>query len=385
MLIKDFLTPVNKDLVDLTETMSAETLGNHIVKYEQDLAFPDLDQCALAIFDVREGRNAIGNESCGIGGDTVRKELYKLYIGNWNVSIVDLGSVKPGANVTDTYYAVQEIVAFLIKKNIVPIIIGGGQDLVYANYKAYYQLEQVVNLVVASPKFNIGSSEEVTSQSYLSNIILEKPSILFNYANLGYQTYYNSQNEIDLIEKMGFETYRVGALKDITIVEPVMRDADIVAIDLSVVRHADAQANQNAIPNGLYGDQICAIARYAGISDKVSSFGIYEFNELLDTKNLTSQLIAQMIWYFIEGYSYRSKDYPFCSKEEYVKYMVVHESNEINFYKSPKSGRWWIQVDLPSASKYNKHMLIPCTHDDYLNALEEKMPERWFKAQIKIG
>jgi len=38
--------------------------------------------------------------------------------------------------------------------------------------------------------------------------------------------------------------------------------------------------------------------RYAGMSDKLSSFGIYEINPLFDNHDQTSHLAAQMIWYF---------------------------------------------------------------------------------------
>jgi hypothetical protein len=43
---------------------------------------------------------------------------------------------------------------------------------------------------------------------YLTKII-DEPNNLFNYCNIGYQTYYNSQEEIDLIEKLFFDAYRL--------------------------------------------------------------------------------------------------------------------------------------------------------------------------------
>lgn len=383
-MIQDFFTPIPKDVFSESEN-SGDFFESQIAKYTSEQGFPDLENVSLAIFDVREGRLAVGNQETAIGADDIRKELYKLYLGNWNVSIADLGSINQGNSVSDTYYAVQETVAFLVKKNIVPIIIGGGQDLVYANYRGYNQLDQAVNLAVVSPKFSFGNiEEELNSNSYLSKIILEEPCNLFNYANLGYQTYYNSQEEISLIETLSFEAYRVGALKDITIAEPVMRDADIVAIDMGVVRSSVAPANGNANPNGLFGDDICAIARYAGISDKVTSFGIYEYNKLFDVNHQTSKLISQMIWYFIEGFSLRTNDYPYGSKESYLKYLVPFEGEVISFYQSDKSQRWWMQVDVPTKSKYNRHVLVPCSYDDYVKTIEQKVPERWFNVHKKL-
>ena len=164
-----------------------------------------------------------------------------------------------------------------------------------------------------------------------------------------------------------------------------MRDADIVAIDMGVVRCGEAPANENANPNGIYGDDLCAIARYAGISDKVTSFGIYEYNKLFDVNNQTSKLISQVIWYFIEGYCLRTNDYPYGSKDNYLKYLVPFENETISFYQSDKSQRWWMQVDIPTQNKYNRHMLVPCSYDDYLNTIEQKVPDRWFNVLKKIA
>jgi hypothetical protein len=53
-------------------------------------------------------------------------------------------------------------------------------------------------------------------------MIIKEPNNLFNYSNIGYQTYYNSQEEIDLIEKLYFDAYRLGEVcNNITIAEPV--------------------------------------------------------------------------------------------------------------------------------------------------------------------
>ena len=164
-----------------------------------------------------------------------------------------------------------------------------------------------------------------------------------------------------------------------------MRDADIVSIDIGSIKQSDAPANNNASPNGFYGEEICAISRYAGISDKVSSFGIYEYNSKFDNNHQTAHLIAQMVWYFIEGVNFRAKDYPFCTKKSYQKFIVLVENdNPINFYKSDKSGRWWMEINISTNNKYKRHALIPCTYQDYLEAIEQKIPERWYKALRKL-
>ncbi len=381
----DFFTPVNDVVVGSAYYDEDMMLGNYIRLHTENNGFPDLSMVKIAIIGVSEGRGALLDD-CAEGLYYIRKELYQLYAGRWNTQIADLGNIEQGNTVEDTYFAVSNVVASLLKKDIIPIIIGGSQDITYANYRAYDTLEQTVNLTAIDSRFDIGSSgENLLSRSFLNRVIMEEPNNLFNYSNIGYQTYFNSQEEIALLDKLYFDAYRLGEVKDITLVEPILRDADIVSFDIGSVRQSEAPGNHKASPNGFYGEDACAISRYAGINDKVTSFGIYEYSASLDVNNQTAKLIAQIIWYFIEGVNYRAKDYPYTTKESYEKYTVVLEDDDpLNFYKSDKSGRWWMEINLISNNKHKRHALIPCSYVDYEQALKGKIPQRWYKALQKL-
>jgi hypothetical protein len=248
-------------------------------------------------------------------------------------------------------------------------------------YRAYDTLEQMVNLISIDSKFDFGKDDNpISEESYLTKIIIDEPNNLFNYSNIGYQSYYNSQEEIDLIEKLYFDAYRLGEVSNnLAISEPIFRDADLVSIDLKSVQSSFSANFKNFMPNGFNGKEICALSRYAGISDKVSAIGIFNHNNTFQE----SILIAQIIWYFIEGYHYRSNEYPFSTKENYLKYIVPIDDDEIIFYKSNKTDRWWIEIKYITGNKLNKNSLMPCTHNDYLAACNQEIPERWWKAQRK--
>ena len=382
----DFLTPIKDTIIAHLVLQSAQSLGRNIVIHSAQNGFPELDKVQIAIFGVLEDRNAQDNLGCGENLDAVRKHLYQLFPGNWHTNIADLGDIQKGNSVNDTYFAVNKLITYLLKQDIIPVVIGGSQDITYANYRAYDSFEQTVNIVSVDGKFDIGSADdELNSRSYLSKIVMDEPTNMFNFSNIGYQTYYNSQEELDLLESLFFEAYRLGEVKDLTKVEPILRDADMVSIDIGSIRQSEAPANNNCSPNGFYGEEICAISRYAGISDKVTSFGIYEYNPRQDRNYQTAHLISQMIWYFIEGVNYRAKDYPYSTKETYQKFIVLADNDDpINFYKSDKSGRWWMEINILTNNKYKRHTLIPCTYQDYLEATEQKVPERWYKAQRRL-
>lgn len=163
-----------------------------------------------------------------------------------------------------------------------------------------------------------------------------------------------------------------------------MRDAHVVSIDLKSVKASEVGLKQRYSPNGLNGKEICAISRYAGISNKVSSFGIYEFRSGDDAET-TAMLMAQMVWYFIEGFNCRVRDDDFSDENSYQKFNVLIEDEELIFFKSVKTGRWWIEIPfLPNVNnKLKKHTLLPCTHQDYIEACKGEMPERYYKAYKK--
>lgn len=377
----DFLKPVDNEILDYISGLTSQQLGSKIVLHTKK-QFPDLNKIKIAVIGVLENRgekNAISD----VDLIPLRKELYGLFPGNWDASIADLGDILAGNSAADTYFALKKVVASLIKKKITPIVIGGSQDLTYALYRAYDDLEQMVNLVSIDNKFDFGKDEEeVSASSYLTKIIVVEPNNLFNYCNIGYQTYFNSQEEIDLIEKLFFDAYRLGEISNnISLAEPVFRDADLVSIDLNSVKSSDSGNFISFAPNGFNGKEICSLSRYAGISDKVSSFGIFNHNSSVQE----SVIIAQIIWYFIEGFHYRSYEYPYGSRENYIKYIVPLEEEELVFYKSDKTDRWWIEIPFISNgnNKLKRNTLLPCSYDEYLLACNQELPERWWKAQRK--
>ncbi len=378
----DFLEPISDEFLVLLKSLSSQQLGSKVVFHTKD-EFPDLNKVKIALIGVLENRGGVPQiESTGDLA-VIRKELYSMFPGNWDATIADLGDILPGNTKEDTYFALRKVASDLIKNKIIPVIIGGSQDLTYSLYRAYDELEQMVNLVAIDSKFDFGKEdEEMSNNSYLSRIIIDEPNNLFNFCNIGYQTYYNSQEEIDLIEKLFFDGYRLGEVaNNIAIAEPVFRDADIVSMDLNAVKSADSGNFNYFAPNGFNGKEICALARYAGISDKVSMFGIFNHNNTA----LESVLISQIIWYFIEGYHYRSNEYPFGSRENYIKYSVPIDDETLVFYKSDRTDRWWIEIPFVTNgnNKLKRNTLLPCSYEEYLGACNQELPERWWKAQRK--
>ena len=355
MINYNFLSPVDDLILSHTNLNSSLILGNRISVYNDVSSPPDLVNIDIVIVGVNEYRNGENSLNENFSLNEVRKTFYNLYPGNWSLNIADIGDLILGDTASDTYLAMQSIITDLLKNNIIPIIIGGTQDLTYANYRSYDFLEKTVNIVNIDSNFDLGdSSKPIKNNSFLGKIILDKPHNLFNYSVLGYQTYFNSQEEIDLMEKLYFEAYRLGELNNnIQNVEPILRDANIVSLDLKSVRSSELSSKQKFSPNGFNGKEICAVSRYAGISNKVSSFGIYEYLPSNEDE-ATEMLIAQILWYFIEGVSCRVIDNNFNKVDDFQKFTVLVDTQELIFLKSVKSSRWWVEIPFEKNSNNSK-------------------------------
>lgn len=376
----DFLVPVSEKVLAFSEFLPPQALGKNIFKHTEKKGLPVFANATVAIFGVLESRNAFEKKADSLDIDALRIELYKLMMGNWNATIIDIGDVEEGNSVADTYFVVKQIIAGLLEENIIPVVIGATQDITFPAYRAFDGIKDMINLVSVDSRFDFGEDDElISSESYMSKIITDKPNNLYNFSNLGYQSYFNAQEEIDLMERLFFDAYRLGdIIADITLAEPILRNAHLVSLDMRAVKASEMGVSSSFSPNGFDGREICAIARYAGISDKARVFGVYE----IENTPLSFRLVAQIIWYFIEGLSFRIKEVPSSNDEDFTKFTVPTDTEELVFFKSHVTERWWVEVPsiLPEHTKSNSAALLPCTQQDYLEACNQSIPERWLKA-----
>jgi formiminoglutamase len=369
-----------------------ETVGASIEANKESTGFPELKEPGIALIFVPDYRGAgiVLDESEGKISD-LRDAYYGLYRAeNWTHTCYDLGTILPGGSPADTRLAVKKTIELLVKKNIVPFLIGGTQELTFAMYEAYKSLEMMINMTVVDSVFDIGDHHgELVYDGWLSHILMDKACYLFNYSNIGAQGHYISPSSFKLFEDLYFDVSRLGEIiSDTKKTEPVLRNSDLVSFDVNVIQKASFNAALKNGVNGIDSHQACRIARYAGIADKVSSIGLFNM-DLRNVSNVEADLIAQLIWYFNEGYAARKGDFPKGSKKSYRKFRVAIDDfkDELIFYKSDKSSRWWMEVPytVATGSKYQRHQLVPCNHEDYELAMKGELPDLWWKTYLKLS
>jgi hypothetical protein len=339
--------------------------------------FPYFEQGSCLVFGVYETIDTLHKIH------DIKTFLYQFNYDNISSKIVDLGNLKLSSNFKDNQHAINEIIvyAYLIKCKV--IILSENIDIGYELYKAYGKLEEFINLAEISNKISLSQD---LNDNWIFKIINEQPCYLFNYTNIGYQSYYLRKDQAEFIEKIFFEYYRLGETKNnLEEIEPTIRNNDLFMLDLSAVKYADVW-NEFSGPNGFLGDEICTIAKYIGNNNRTKCLALSNIKGNLSLQS--AELSAQIVWYAIFGM--QSADYELPNTNNYfIKYIVYSEDlgQNIVFYKNNKNGKWWMEVPFNenfNIDRFNKFNVIPCSYNDYQFACNSEIPDRWWKTFQKF-
>lgn len=377
-MLHEFLTPVSKDLREFASHLDTFSIGFHM-NYEVENI-----KDAIVIIGVRETRGGFEDYNYDLNFDGIRKQLYQLKKGDWHRSIFDLGDLYAGLTVEDTYFAFTKIQEELLKNSCTLIILGGTADLAYWQYRSFDNILHKLNLTCIDNRFRLGSDAmNLSVNNYLSKIITLEPHILFDYSHLGYQTYFVAQEELDLMNHLNFDVQRLGKLTEsIYESEPELRKSDMIVLNLESIQSADFQSTEEVSPNGFSSREICALARYSGINNKVRSFGVYNFR----VKNILSDelLMAEILWYFIEG---KNRALPFIDFEDQTSYETFYvqiPEQDLIFYHDIKAEQWWLELNQLNEIETGGHQVVPCSKNDYELSLKGKIPDRWWRSYKKL-
>ena len=368
--LHDFLSPINVAALNDDIAYNDSQMARVIKIYEEE--FPDLENADIVIVGINEFRGAgfIAKENAA---DAVRKIFYQLHYWHKDISIADIGNIEIGASLSDSYSAVTIVMQELLQMNKTIVLLGGSHDNTLAQYFAYKALNKIIEATVIDATIDLRSESSLRSENFLMEMLTGEPNMVRHYNHIGFQSYFVHPHMLETMDKLRFDCFRVGTVKEqLDEMEPVIRNSDMLSFDIAAIKNSDAPAS-NCSPNGFTGEEACALIRYAGISNSVSSVGIFGYDPSKDSQKLTALQIAQMLWYFIDGKNRSRQESPLNEKQKFNEYHTVFAEVDTVFIQSKKTGRWWMQLP-------NKKM-IACSYKDYLFASNNEIPERWLRAQ----
>jgi len=363
-MLENWLSPNIFEEIDEVQNLSKEQFGRNIAIHLNEL--PNLEKVDIAIIGISKK-----------DADNVRKTLYTLDYPYYGLRVADLGNIRN----EDTSFIIP-VIKELLQSNIVPIIIGRNINSSFAQFQAYNSLKRSTNVVYVDEKIRYDYINTNSDSAYLNKIINAKGSNLFNLGVIGFQSHFTPEALLNMMDENNFDYIRLGKLKTSSEeTEPLIRDADLICFNLNALKQSEASGVEQPSPSGLFSEEACMLSRYAGISDKLTSVGFYGYQSEKDFSSQSAQVIAQMIWYFLDGYYNRMNDFP-ASMHGLNEYIVdfKHLDTPVTFWKSTKSGRWWMQVPVKAKKKHQRHRLIPCSYSDYQLATTDDFPDRLLNA-----
>jgi arginase family enzyme len=369
--ILDYLDPINTREISNDAEYKDGQVGKMIEVYEEE--FPDLLQTDLILIGCREERGARRTRNLLSGPDLIRSQFYQLYHWHTDIRIADVGNIKPGSTLADTYAALRSVMNELINLGKTVIILGGSHDLTLAQYQSYVNRKKLIEVACVDALVDINIESTLKSENFLMEMLTDEPNFIHHYNHIGFQSYHVHPRMLETMDKLRFDCFRVGKVREfIDEMEPVLRNSNMLSFDVCAIANAYAPSNHLS-PNGLSGEDACAIMRFAGLSPNINSIGIYGYIPENDVNDLTAKQIAQMLWYAMDGRNKGQREAGLHEKEYFVEYHTAFAEVETTFLQSKKTNRWWMQ--LPD-QKY-----IACSYQDYLQASSNEVPERWLRAQ----
>lgn len=373
------------EITKTTKTARAYSVLSKTDMYSK--RFPDWKNADIALIGVSDNRGAGGEQSDFKGIEAIREKFYNLTCWSERVQICDLGNLAPGPESEDTILRLKEVCTLLMEHNTLPLIIGGSHDLTLGQFGAYELMEKPITVVNVDARIDLYSgSNSLAHQTFLHKIFTSEPGFLFDFTQAAVQSYLVPEEFTQLIEKMYFRVLRLGKMRDdFEETEPFFRAADLLSFDLCALRSGDAPASKLNEPFGLTAEEACRLMFYTGMGGRVSSAGIYGYDASVDREGKAAAVAAVMLWYFIDGFARRVDPETFHS-DDYLTYLVPvkQDPKGIKFYKSKKTGKWWLEVPLSNEYNDKTHEIIPCSYKDYEGAVAGDIPERWLHAYAKL-
>lgn len=364
--------------VSLDFTSGKNDVGSKVTRNEG--ASLQLEGKSIAFFSIEEGAPSAAN--------TFRKSWYGMRNAAHVESFVDLGDFIVSKDfgekeVSELGYALSElmelgITAFAVSS--VPQLFSRAVEKAHGFLKKTYTSVEVNNRIADSSTFGA-----IDSEDWLTKALQQDVPYLRQYSLLGYQTFYVGEDQLDYLDKLGFECHRLGDIKGSLIgAEPMIRSANYLKCSTEAIQ-AHVTGNAHQYPNGLNGEEACAILRFAGASPQMRLVNMEVSKDSFNP--VSAELLAQMLWYFCEGTLMRYEEDPLNDDANFMKYVTNLDkpADNIIFYKSTRTDKWWMHLPVEEKKHPESEYLIPCSYADYQQAASGEVPNKWLSAVNRLS
>jgi hypothetical protein len=307
--------------------------------------------------------------------DRIRHELYKLAFDERKPPrIYDMGNIIRAGTIRETLFGLSETLEELFRRQKIVVLLGGDGLINLSILRSFSGQETTDSVYFAL-------AEPVFSLVQYSGFDMIAPEHFYFY-HLGNQAHFNTREQKAWSKAYVQETYRLGKIRNhLSGTEPYLRGCQGFSLSANVIKHGDAPGQKQAYPNGIYSEDACQMAGYAGLADQLKIFSVLDYYPDHDRTDQTARLLAQVVWYFIDGFRSRITEHPY-RDGHFRKFLVNLDDHSLVFYKSDRTSRWWMEVP---ESYPEGERVIPCHFSDYDAACRHEIPARWLRAYQKMN
>jgi len=317
------------------------------------------------------------------GMSDLRKALYSFKAFQPDFDFLDLGTLRK-SNEAFTLPLFEEI----FNAGVFPILVSNDSSLNKSFLQALNNAFSTFHLTAIDDRFRYSPFQIASEFPYWDNFLSEGNELSEGAHIVGVQSHLIPMSGFNYCEENGISLHRLGQARlNIQELEPSIRHADICILEMSSLKFTDFPSQLPQSPSGFFLEEICQLSRYAGLSDSLKGFSLSGFDLNNDHNAIDSLSLAQIIWYFLDGFNNKKGDFPI-NFDGMIEYLVEVKENDkmLTFWKSNRSGRWWIQIEKSNLKEENINLrLIPVSYQDYLDACEGELSSRVIKALVKYS
>ena len=319
----------------------------------------------------------------GAGMTEMRNALYTFKSFHDDFDFLDLGVLRK-SNDSFALPLFEEI----FNAGVFPILVTNDSSLNKSFMQALHNVYSSLHLTTIDDRLRCFPFQSASEFPYLDSFLSSEGETTEGGHIIGVQSHLVPSAGFTYCEEKGVSLHRLGQAKqNLKDLEPSIRHADICILEMSALKYTDFPCQIPKSPSGFFLEEICQLSRYAGLSDTLKGFSISGFDFKNTNNQVDAQALAQIIWYFLDGFNNKKGDFP-VNFDGMIEYLVeVKEHQEVlTFWKSNRSGRWWVQVEKTNAPDANINLrLIPVSYQDYLDACEGELSNRVLKALVKYS
>jgi len=241
--------------------------------------------------------------------EAIRRQFYKLTPFGISLKIFDLGDTIIQSSLEKTHDLHAKIVEQLLLDGKKVIVLGGGNDISFADGCAMAKIcgsENWLGLNIDA-HFDVRSDEPRNSGTPYRQLLEGKFIRPENFYEIGYQPQAASPNYFDYLRNLGVNLISLQEFQMSSIESEIhsrLKSVDSPSaffwgFDVDAVRSADAPGASAPSPIGLAGEAFVALAAFAGKLPQTKIVEFTEVNPNFDIDNRTAKLVAIAIHQFI--------------------------------------------------------------------------------------